>query len=970
MSSQLILYIVFSVVIHRGLGTVNFALRKYAVQSTTLSAENFLWTAEKAVDGNTSGSNPDNSMTCSATSPNKSANHTWEVSIGFQIIVKTVTVYGRTDRYFEQLRGFKLYIGNESGSWTYNQELQSFSSSNSIYVFKPNDDIASFISLIKLGGMLVICEVTVDGECLSGNYSKFCNLTCGACYAYQPCDKENGTCPMGCDKGWTGSLCKEGCNPGKYGFNCNETCGNCLYGNTSCNTSYGYCNDGCQAGWQGDDCKTGCNTGEYGNNCNETCGNCLNGNISCDTLYGNCNNGCMAGWQGYDCKKECNAGTYGFTCSETCGYCLYGNNSCLHIYGQCPDGCQSGWKGETCKSGCERGNYSYNCNETCGHCLYGNSNCSTSDGNCTNGCLAGWQGYQCNRGCDRGTFGYKCNETCGHCLNGNSSCSTSDGNCTNGCLAGWQGYQCNRGCEPGNFGYNCNETCGHCFNDNISCSTSDGNCTNGCLAGWQGYQCNIDSLVKLPETAIESSILGGSVGGAVSVVVLLLIIVIIIFTRRRIQKRSASGISRGMDDGNVYENSMDVALSVAIGSLSDDGDFIKGNNTTAMPTYEKMTKKLHSENSETYYNLLKYLPNGMVSLSHLWDYVQEKCLDEKHFAEEFQALPSGPQLPTNIALHPENRKKNRYKDLYAYDVNRVQLKPLGNDESDYINASFVDGYSTQRKYIASQGTTKQNLNDFWRMLWQYDVEKIVMLTGLFEGGKHKCELYWPEEEGETSTFGIVSVTFLDSDIFADYAIRTLEMSVGNKSQRLTQFHYTAWPDKGVPRASSSVVLFWNRVNREPTNTPIVVHCSAGIGRTGTYIALDILVHQGRVEGNVNVSECVSNIRRQRVNMVQTKEQYIFLHETLVEALMLSGTDTASDKFPNVFQELLERDGESGKLKLQLEYERLTHEDENHETVYASISTENDLDEAESQDEFADAKKPENKAKNRYNNILP
>ncbi|KAL3879947.1 hypothetical protein ACJMK2_032223, partial [Sinanodonta woodiana] len=100
------------------------------------------------------------------------------------------------------------------------------------------------------------------------------------------------------------------------------------------------------------------------------------------------------------------------------------------------------------------------------------------------------------------------------------------------------------------------------------------------------------------------------------------------------------------------------------------------------------------------------------------------------------------------------------------------------------------------------------------------------------------------------------------------------------------------------------------------------------------------------------------------------EQYIFLHETLVEALMLSGTDTASDKFPNVFQELLERDSESGKLKLQLEYERLTHEDENHETVYASISTENDLDEAESQDEFADAKKPENKAKNRYNNILP
>ncbi|KAL3879952.1 hypothetical protein ACJMK2_032228 [Sinanodonta woodiana] len=408
-----------------------------------------------------------------------------------------------------------------------------------------------------------------------------------------------------------------------------------------------------------------------------------------------------------------------------------------------------------------------------------------------------------------------------------------------------------------------------------------------------------------------------------------------------------------------------------VDSVNVDGDSAKGNGTTSSPRDEKLTEELHSDNPETYYNLLNSLPRGMVSLSDLWDYVQEKCLDDKYFAEEFEALPSGPQLPTDAALLPENRKKNRYKDLYAYDINRVHLKPLGNDESDYINASFVDGYSVHRMYIASQGTTKQNINDFWRMLWQYDVEKIVMLTGLFEGGKHKCELYWPEGEGQTSTFGCVAVTLVDTDLFADYVIRTLEMSVNNESKRLTQFHYTAWPDKGVPRATSSVVLFWNRVNREPTNKPIVVHCSAGIGRTGAYIALDILVSQGRVEGNVNVSACVSSIRRQRVNMVQTKEQYIFLHETLVEALMLSGTATTSDKFPNVIQELLEIDGEIGKPKLQLEYERLRHEDVNHETVYASISSDNDLDEAESQqDEFAAAKKPENIAKNRYDNILP
>ncbi|KAL3879734.1 hypothetical protein ACJMK2_032020, partial [Sinanodonta woodiana] len=855
--------------------TVNFALNKHAVQSTTLQWT-FNWTADKAVDGNISDINPDISRTCSSTEQNTSSvNNTWEVDIGFQIIVKTITVYGRTDKYYDQLSGFKLYIGNISGPWAYNQEIPSNSSNDTIYVFKPNDAIASVISLKKVGKILVICEVTVEGECLGRNFSQFCNLTCGACYAHQPCNQDNGTCPLGCDQGWKGTFCKEGCERGNYGYNCNERCGHCLYGNSNCSPS-----------------------------------------------DGNCTNGCMTGWQGHQCK-----------------------------------------------TGCIPGRYGYNCNETCGNCLHNNASCNTSDGHCNNGCTAGWKGDDCKTGCDTGEYGYNCNKKCGNCLYGNTSCDTSYGHCYNGCMAGWKGADCKTGCDPGEYGYNCNEKCGNCLYGNTSCDTSYGHCYNGCMAGWKSDNCKI-AYVKIPEGVIEISILGGAVGGAIAVVVLIGIIVIIIFKRRRRQKSPASDIARGSDDRNVYENSTSVGLKSAVDSVNVDGDSAKGNGKTDIPRKETLKEELHSENPDTYYNLLKSLPRGMISLSDLWDYVQEKCLDDKYFAEEFETLPSGPQLATDAAQLPENRKKNRYKDLYAYDVNRVQLKPLGNDESDYINASFVDGYSTQRMYIASQGTTKQNLNDFWRMLWQYDVEKIVMLTGLFEGGKHKCELYWPEE-GQTSTFGCVSVTLHDTDLFADYVIRTLEMSVSNESKRLTQFHYTAWPDKGVPRATSSLVLFWNRVNREKTNKPIVVHCSAGIGRTGTYIALDILVSQGRVEGNVNVSACVSNIRRQRVNMVQTKEQYIFLHETLVEALMLSGTATTSDKFPNFFQELLEVDGESGKPKLQLEYERFQHEDVNHETVYASFSCENDLDEAESQqDEFADAKKPENKAKNRYDNILP
>ncbi|KAL3879744.1 hypothetical protein ACJMK2_032030 [Sinanodonta woodiana] len=302
MSSHLLFQIALSFFFYYGLGTLNFAQNKPAVQSST-SQYYFEWTADKAVDGNSNGSEPRKSMTCSATKYNGTvANHTWEVDIGFQIIVKTITVYG-TDTYIDLL-GFKLYIGNVSRPWIYNQDIPSNSSSKTIFVFKPNDAIASVISLKKEGQQLVICEVTVEGECLGGNFSEFCNLTCGACKAYQTCNQDNGSCSLGCDRGWKGTFCKEHCERGNYGYNCNETCGRCLYGNNSCSTSDGNCSNGCMAGWQGHQCKTGCIPGQYGHNCNETCGNCLNGNTSCDTSYGHCTNGCMAGWQGDDCKTD------------------------------------------------------------------------------------------------------------------------------------------------------------------------------------------------------------------------------------------------------------------------------------------------------------------------------------------------------------------------------------------------------------------------------------------------------------------------------------------------------------------------------------------------------------------------------------------------------------------------------------------------------------------------------------------
>ncbi|KAL3879914.1 hypothetical protein ACJMK2_032190 [Sinanodonta woodiana] len=380
----------------------------------------------------------------------------------------------------------------------------------------------------------------------------------------------------------------------------------------------------------------------------------------------------------------------------------------------------------------------------------------------------------------------------------------------------------------------------------------------------------------LEQTSINVGLIGGSAGSVIAVVALIVIIVVIIVVRRRRKTPQSSPstgneLSHKKDDVSVYENPS--FLNIQTGTRT------KASKSSTSQHDRDREIKITNQDSETYYNLGPELQKGSIPLSSFWDYVQEHFLDETYFAEEFEKLPSGPQLPMTVAQRSEHRNKNRYKQLYPYDVNRVLLNPMSNDDSDYINASFVDGYSGPKMYIAAQGTTKDNINDFWRMMWQYDVEKIVMLTGLFEGGKHKCELYWPGEKGQRSSFGNISVRLLDTDVFADYDMRILEMSV---------------------------------------------------------------------------------------------EQYIFLHETLVEALMLSGTATSSENFPHVYNELMNVDAESGKIKLQLEYERVQNEVVSHENVYATIKMEEeDGEESDSkQDEFSVAKKYENRVKNRYSNILP
>ncbi|XP_053386115.1 receptor-type tyrosine-protein phosphatase kappa-like isoform X2 [Mercenaria mercenaria] len=283
--------------------------------------------------------------------------------------------------------------------------------------------------------------------------------------------------------------------------------------------------------------------------------------------------------------------------------------------------------------------------------------------------------------------------------------------------------------------------------------------------------------------------------------------------------------------------------------------------------------------SDTYYNMAG-LVRSRVQISQLYDNIQNKS----NFESEFEKLPKGLTRTCNEALKPHNRAKNRYNGIYAYDATRVVLR-----SKSFINANYVEGHGqSQISYIASLGPTKRTMDNFatfWEMVWQEHTNKIVMLTNLDESKKMKCEQYWPDQ-GRHMTYGDFTVTCAAEKVFSDFVVRDFIVKQHSEAWKVKQYHYTAWSDKSVPHTVASLVEFRDKVEQgeRPIQGRMIVHCSAGIGRTGTYIALDILIREGKEEASVDIFGCVIGLRGQRVSLVQNVEQYIFLHHCVLYAL--------------------------------------------------------------------------------------
>lgn len=261
-------------------------------------------------------------------------------------------------------------------------------------------------------------------------------------------------------------------------------------------------------------------------------------------------------------------------------------------------------------------------------------------------------------------------------------------------------------------------------------------------------------------------------------------------------------------------------------------------------------------------------------------------------SKEYEDLKDvGRNQSCDIALLPENRGKNRYNNILPYDASRVKLSNVDDDPcSDYINASYIPGNSFRREYIATQGPLPGTKDDFWKMAWEQNVHNIVMVTQCVEKGRVKCDHYWPADQ-DSLYYGDMILQMVSESVLPEWTIREFRICSEEQldAHRLIRhFHYTVWPDHGVPETTQSLIQFVRTVrdyiNRSPGSGPTVVHCSAGVGRTGTFIALDRILQQLDSKDAVDIYGAVHDLRLHRIHMVQTECQYVYLHQCVRDVL--------------------------------------------------------------------------------------
>ncbi|XP_059399092.1 receptor-type tyrosine-protein phosphatase S-like isoform X13 [Carassius carassius] len=331
-----------------------------------------------------------------------------------------------------------------------------------------------------------------------------------------------------------------------------------------------------------------------------------------------------------------------------------------------------------------------------------------------------------------------------------------------------------------------------------------------------------------------------------------------------------------------------------------------------------------------------------------------KANDNLKLSQEYESIDPGQQFTWEHSNLEVNKPKNRYANVIAYDHSRVILAPIeGITGSDYINANYTDGYRKQNAYIATQGPLPETFGDFWRMVWEQRATTVVMMTRLEEKSRIKCDQYWPSRG--TETYGMIQVTLLDTIELATFCVRTFSLHKNGSSEKreVRQFQFTAWPDHGVPEYPTPFLAFLRRVKtcNPPDAGPIIAHCSAGVGRTGCFIVIDAMLERIKHEKTVDIYGHVTLMRSQRNYMVQTEDQYSFIHDALLEAVACGNTEVAARSLFSYIQKLAQVETGEHVSGMELEFKRLANS-----KAHTS--------------RFISANLPCNKFKNRLVNIMP
>uniref|UniRef100_A0A4W5QAU6 protein-tyrosine-phosphatase n=1 Tax=Hucho hucho TaxID=62062 RepID=A0A4W5QAU6_9TELE len=282
------------------------------------------------------------------------------------------------------------------------------------------------------------------------------------------------------------------------------------------------------------------------------------------------------------------------------------------------------------------------------------------------------------------------------------------------------------------------------------------------------------------------------------------------------------------------------------------------------------------------------------------------------------------------------------------DRHRVKLHSLLADpNSDYVNANYIDV-----SYLLCP--KQEMIYDFWRMVWQENCFSIVMITKLVEVGRMKCCKYWPED---SELYGDIKITLLKTETLAEYTVRTFAMERRGypAKHEVCQFHFTSWPEHGVPYHATGLLAFLRRVKAStpPDAGPVVVHCSMGAGRTGCYIVLDVMLDMAECEGVVDIYNCVKTLCSRRINMIQTEEQYVFIHDAILEACLCGETAIPVIEFALTYKEMLRVDSQSNTSQLREEFQTLNSVTPHLDVEECSVSL-----------------LPRNREKNRSMDVLP